>query len=119
MIRHPDMPRGVFYLLWDRLTQGQEFFGYMKNSCKNGDYYWVFANVTPSYDTNGELVGYFSVRRQPSQSALATIQPIYAEMLAVEKHAGNNKVATQASVKVLEDKLREINTDYEDFILEI
>ena len=38
IIRHPDMPRGVFKLLWNTLKQDQEFFGFVKNGCKNGDY---------------------------------------------------------------------------------
>lgn len=43
IIRHPDMPRGAFRLLWKQLQAGNEFFGYVKNLCKDGSYYWVLA----------------------------------------------------------------------------
>ena len=81
IVRHPDMPRGVFRFLWQTLQDGEEFFGYVKNMCKSGAYYWVFANVTPDYDARGRVVGYYSVRRKPSDQAIAALAPIYKEML--------------------------------------
>ncbi|MCG7947778.1 MAG: PAS domain S-box protein, partial [Candidatus Thiodiazotropha taylori] len=39
LLRHPDMPRGVFHLLWSKIMQGEECFAYIKNLCKNGDHY--------------------------------------------------------------------------------
>ena len=50
LIRHPDMPRCVFKLLWDTIQGGEEIFAYVKNMAKNGDYYWVFAHVTPTFN---------------------------------------------------------------------
>jgi len=70
IIRHPDMPRSVFRALWQTLQAGQEFFGVIKNRTKSGGYYWAFANVTPSLDAQGQLLGYFSVRRCPSRKAI-------------------------------------------------
>ncbi len=49
MIRHPDMPRGVFALLWETIASGSEIFAYVVNLAKNGDHYWVFAHVTPTF----------------------------------------------------------------------
>lgn len=116
IIRHPDMPRGVFRFLWNNLQQGCEFFGFVKNITADGSYYWVFANVTPDYDRNGKLQGNFSVRRKPPASAIATIEPIYHEMLAVE---AKNPVAEapDASLEYLQAKLDEMGTDYERFVL--
>ena len=71
IIRHPDMPRVVFHLLWQTLSNGREFFGYIKNLCKDGSYYWVFANLTPTFDAGGRIVGYYSVRRRPTAQAIA------------------------------------------------
>ena len=73
IIRHPDMPRGVFRLLWNVIENGQECFAYVKNLAKNGDYYWVFANVTMDYDANGKPIGYFSVRRKPSRAGIDAV----------------------------------------------
>ena len=85
IIRHPDMPRGVFRFMWNTLKSGEEFFGFAKNLCADGGYYWVFANITPDYDNSGKLQGYYSVRRNPPRTALEVIIPIYREMLAIEK----------------------------------
>ena len=118
LVRHPDMPRGAFKLLWDTLKQEREFFGYVKNLTSNGDFYWVFANVTPDRDASGQIVGYFSVRRKPSREAIATIQGIYQEMLNVERNAGVAK-APSASVDFLQAKLKSLGTTYDKFILSI
>jgi len=118
IVRHPDMPRGAFKLLWDTLKQKREFFGFVKNMTANGDFYWVFANVTPDIDARGECVGYFSVRRRPANEAISIIQPIYQEMLAVESRAGAANAPT-ASVEFLQAKLKSLNTTYERFILSL
>ncbi len=116
VIRHPDMPRAVFNLLWKTLESGQEFNGYVKNMSKDGSFYWVFANVTPSYDNNNKLIGYYSVRRKPSAQAVSVIEPIYNEMLAAEKNAGA-KNAVDAATQLLLDKLQGV--DYDQFALSI
>jgi len=115
IIRHPDMPRGVFHLLWETLKSGKEFNGYVKNISKDGGFYWVNANLTPSYDDNKNVIGYYSVRRKPRQQALAVIEMIYKEMLAAEKSAGS-KQAIEASTKLLLSKLAQQGGDYEEFI---
>ena len=118
IIRHPDMPRAVFHMLWETVSSGKEFFGYVKNLCKDGSHYWVFANVTPSYNSKHEVVGYYSVRRRPCRDALDIIKPIYQEMLAIEQQVGAAQAISASSV-YLKEKLQEFGNDYEHFILEI
>ncbi|EGW54963.1 PAS domain-containing protein [Candidatus Endoriftia persephonae] len=118
IIRHPDMPRAIFQLLWDTLKQGREFFGYVKNMSRDGSFYWVFANITPTLNPSGKLVGYYSVRRRPKEESVRLIEPIYAEMLAVEQRAGARQ-AIQASTQLLQAKLTDYGSDYEHFVLEI
>ena len=118
IIRHPDMPRSVFQMLWDTIESGREFFGYVKNLRRDGGFYWVFANITPSYDSGGNLLGYYSVRRKPRGQALKLIAPIYTEMLAVEQKAGA-KGAIKASGQLLQQKLDATRKSYEHFVLEI
>jgi PAS domain S-box-containing protein len=60
VIRHPDMPRAVFLLLWKTLQSDQEIFAYVINRALNGDHYWVLAHVTPSHDMNNNVIGYHS-----------------------------------------------------------
>ena len=118
IIRHPDMPRAVFKLLWDTIQSGQECFAYVKNMAKDGSFYWVFTNVTPSYDQNGNIVGYFSVRRKPKASGVEVASHVYKVMLDAEKKAGNNN-PMQASTKILLDILAEKGVSYEELVLAI
>lgn len=118
IIRHPDMPRGVFRFLWNTLQQNHEFFGFVKNLCANGDYYWVFANVTPDFAPDGQVKGYYSVRRQPPESAIQAVTPLYAEMLAIEKRAGP-KEGPDKSIAYLQQFLADNNTSYRDLALSL
>jgi PAS domain S-box-containing protein len=115
IIRHPDMPRGVFQLLWNVIEAGDECFAYVKNMAKNGDFYWVFANVTSDLDANGKPIGYFSVRRKPSRAGIEAITPVYQEMLRIEQQAGPANAAN-ASLNWLVDVLNSKGTCYEEFI---
>jgi len=118
IIRHPDMPRGVFHLLWKTLESGKEFNGYVKNMSKDGGFYWVFANVTPSYDENRNLIGYYSVRRKPSKEAINIVEPVYKEMLSAEQKAGA-KNAIEISTALLVTTLEQQGVDYEQFSVSI
>ncbi|GAB2181228.1 PAS domain-containing protein [Denitratisoma sp. agr-D3] len=118
IIRHPDMPRGVFKFLWDTIGQGNECFAYVKNMAKDGSFYWVFANVTPDYDQNGNITGYFSVRRKPGRGAVDTMADVYRAMLAEEQQAGP-KDAMTASLTWLVNVLTQKGVSYEEFILSL
>jgi PAS domain S-box-containing protein len=78
IIRHPDMPRAVFWLLWDTIEKGEPVGAYVKNMAKDGRYYWVFAIVTP---VEG---GYLSVRLKPTGPVLPLIAQEYAALAALE-----------------------------------
>lgn len=114
IIRHPDMPRGVFHGLWHTLKQGREFFGLVKNMTSHGDFYWVLANVRPDF-VGRECVGYFSVRRCPARGLIAQIEPVYQKMLAFERQGGTD--IPQRSWQWLTDLLAGQGTDYERFFL--
>ena len=118
IIRHPDMPKSVFDLMWRHLQEGKEFFGYVKNLSKNGSHYWTFANVTPSYDEKSKLLGYFSVRRKPRQEAVNTMDSIYKELLATETKVGGKAGMKEASTQ-LENMLNKKGVAYEDFVLSL
>lgn len=118
LIRHPDMPRSVFKMLWDTISKGNEFNGYVKNLSSDGGFYWVFANVTPSYDQQNNIIGYYSVRRKPSQAAINVVSPIYLEMLNAEKKAASRDAINVGSA-VLINKLNQAGVVYEKFVLSI
>lgn len=79
IVRHPDMPVEAFKDLWDTLKMGRPWNKLVKNRCKNGDYYWVKANVTPVFN-NGEIVEYMSVRTRPSQDEIDAASKLYAKL---------------------------------------
>jgi len=86
IVRHPDMPAETFEDMWRTLKQNRPWTGYVKNRCKNGDYYWVLANVAPIVE-GGQPVGYISVRRKTSPEAAAAHEKVYR--LFREKKQGN------------------------------
>jgi len=119
IIRHPDMPRGVFRFMWNTLKAGEEFFGFAKNLCADGSYYWVFANITPDYDKNGQLSGYYSVRRKPPQSALDSLIPVYHEMRLIEKRSTTSE-APDLSLDYLHDVVKQTGSkSYNKLILDL
>ncbi|QDD63145.1 PAS domain-containing methyl-accepting chemotaxis protein [Herbaspirillum seropedicae] len=76
IVRHPEMPREAFADMWATLKEGLPWNGLVKNRCKNGDYYWVQANVTPVRE-NGRAVGYMSVRTRPSREQVQAAEAAY------------------------------------------
>ena len=91
LVRHPDMPREAFTDLWRTIRGGKPWTGFVKNRCKNGDYYWVEANVSPIVN-NGQIVGYTSVRAKPGreqvQAAEAAYRAIREGDTTLEVHEG-------------------------------
>ena len=81
IVRHPEMPREAFGDMWATLKAGMPWNGLVKNRCKNGDYYWVQANVTPVRE-NGRAVGYMSVRTRPSREQVQAADAAYRRFVA-------------------------------------
>jgi PAS domain S-box-containing protein len=117
MIRHPDMPRCIFGLLWETIQGGNEIFAYVINRCKNGDHYWVNAHVTPSRDRSGEIIGYHSNRRVPDRKIIDDIiSPLYKDLLAEEQRHSNRKSGLVASSEMIANLLNEKNMRYDEFV---
>ena len=115
LIRHPDMPRGVFALLWERVQAGREIFAYVKNLGHDGVAYWVFAHVTPTFDGTGAVVGYHSMRRAPRRAALREVEQVYAQMRAQE--AGKpGPAAARDSLDWLVEQLADRGMDYDAWV---
>lgn len=113
-IRHPDMPRSVFQLLWDTIMAGDEIFAYVVNQAKNGDHYWVLAHVTPTFNGNGDIIGYHSNRRVPERAAVDKVIPVYRALREVEAGHAKRKDGIAAAMKALGDTLGE--TPYDEFV---
>ena len=115
ILRHPDMPRAVFAMAWATITGGEDFSGYIKNLCKDGSFYWVFAHIVVQTDAEGELAGFRSVRRAASRTAVSTIEPVYVAMCAAEQAAGARDAMTAGS-EVLCAFLRQRGQSYAQMV---
>ncbi len=116
VIRHPDMPRCVFKLLWDRISNGSEIFAYVVNLAADGAHYWVLAHVTPTRDATGRIVGYHSNRRRACPQALERIEPLYAALLAEERRHDHPPTAIAASSTLLSSELDLLGASYDEFV---
>jgi PAS domain S-box-containing protein len=116
ILRHPDMPRTVFRLLWDTVQSGREICAYVKNLAKDGSFYWVFANITPSFDSRGTPIGYYSVRRKPRPEALQVVRPLYQAMLEAERRTGDGQAGMKASLAILNQALEQKGMSYDEFV---
>jgi PAS domain S-box-containing protein len=116
LIRHPDMPRALFHLLWQTLAERRELFAYINNLASDGSHYWVLAHVTPSYGAGGTVTGYHSNRRKPSPRGIDAVGPLYDRLLAEERKHPNAKAAVEASSRLLTELVAEQAESYEDLI---
>lgn len=119
LIRHPDMPACVFKLLWDALRDRREIFAYVLNLAKDGSAYWVFAHVTPSFDSQGNVVGYHSNRRVPYADAVPKVRALYAQLRAEELRHADRAEGLRASTAMLARRLGEEGVSYDQFVFSL
>lgn len=109
IVRHPDMPRALFWLLWNTIQKGEPIGAYVKNKAKDGGYYWVYAIVTPVQG------GYLSVRIKPSSPLLDTIAKEYAALAVAEQE---RRLKPADSAQILEKRLAALGfVDYGAFMV--
>ena len=106
-VRHPDMPKDAFKSLWATVQADKPWMGMVKNRCKNGDYYWVDAYVTPVVE-NGKTTGYQSVRVRPDDQHVSNAETLYRKIRSGSKvrlHAllgwRHQQLAVQAAAALL------------------
>jgi aerotaxis receptor len=104
LIRHPDMPKAVFWLMWDTIKKGEPIGAYVKNRAKDGRYYWVFAIVTPIES------GFLSVRIKPSSALFDIVKQEYASLRRLERE---NSLKAEESARLLLSRLQDLN--FEDY----
>ena len=115
LIRHPDMPRITFKLMWDRIKKGQNFMAVVKNLAKDGRYYWVFTDFESKFDpVTNKIVSHTAYRKAAPQKAIDKMIPLYKKLLELEETGG-----IEASEQYFNEFLKENNTDYDNFINEL
>jgi PAS domain S-box-containing protein len=115
IVRHPDMPKVVFKVLWENIQKGNQFHGIVKNLAKSGRYYWVITNFEYSRDENGDIVNYIARRKAVPQDVITKhIEPLYKKLLQIEQVSG-----VGASEKYLIGFLEELGLSYVDLITKL
>jgi len=102
IIRHPDMPKIIFKYLWDSIKAGNDVKAFVKNLCKDGGFYWVFAHVRVATNPDKSFRNYVSTRKGMSAGARAIIEPLYKELHSAEDDGGMD-----ASLPILEAFLKD------------
>jgi PAS domain S-box-containing protein len=112
IIRHPDMPKVIFKLMWERLKQGKNIFAVVKNMAKDGRYYWVTTKFEiKKHPVDNTIVGYMAFRQAASPSAVETMENLYAELREIEESGG-----VEASEKYLIGYLDSKRKTYDEFV---
>ncbi len=111
ILRHPDMPKAAFYLMWQSIQNGKNIMAVVKNLSKNGDHYWVTTDFEIQKNKEGKIRNYIAFRHTASKNVVKVIEPLYAKMLEIEEEHGMD-----ASIDYLEAFLEEKKMSYNQFI---
>ena len=111
ILRHPDMPKAIFYMMWKSLLAGMEFSAVVKNLAKSGEYYWVIADFSMQRDNQGKLKTFSSYKRAAPQYVSKNIEELYIKMVQAEKQDG-----MKGSLSCLENFLDEKKMTYNDYL---
>ncbi len=111
IIRHPDMPKAIFYLMWDQIKQGKKITAVVKNMTKNGDFYWVITDFIVKRNSENKIDRYFAIREYVPKKILTTIEHLYKKLLEIEKADD-----MRTSVEYLSNFLKEQNMSYNQYI---
>jgi len=115
IIRHPDMPKLVFKLLWDNLKVGNNFIGVIKNLDKSGEYYWVITDFEMRRDATGNITHYIARRKSVPKAVIENyVAPLYETLLKLEKVGG-----MELSSRFFKNYLAKQGKDYIDFIIDV
>ena len=111
ILRHPDMPAAIFYLMWQQIKSGQNIRVLVKNLAKSGEYYWVSTDFEIRDDGENEQKTFIAFRRAVSKKAIQRIEPLYARLLKIEKVHG-----LEASLVHLQGYLDERHVTFEEYM---
>ncbi len=114
IVRHPDMPKVIFFLVWKNLLSGRKITTILKNLAKSGKYYWVIADFEPKFNAEGEIISLTAFRRVAPNYVVDEVEELYSILLAIEKKHGMEK-----SLAYLEGFLDEKSMTYDKYIEEL
>ena len=109
ILRHPDMPAVIFFLMWKQIESGKNIRALIKNLAQSGEYYWVSTDFETHYENNSKT--YIAFRRAVPKKAVRSIEPLYAHLLKIEKIHG-----LEASLVYLQGFLHEKHFTFEEYM---
>lgn len=115
IVRHPDMPKTVFKLLWEALKVGKEYKAIIKNRRRDGKYYWVYSEYKPLYNDKKQIRGYRSHRRPVPKKTLEDVEVLYKKLLDLELTKGQKDAEMFLELKLHNDGYH----DYSAFVEEL
>jgi PAS domain S-box-containing protein len=119
IVRHPDTPRCIFKLMWETLQTGHEFFTYLCNLTKYGDHYWVFAHVTPTFDSRGTIIGFHSNRRAPDYKVIPFVAELYRALAEEERKYPDRRKGMLAATELLQVAIQKRASAYDEFVFSL
>ena len=114
VIRHPDMPKIMFKIVWNHIMDKENVMAVVKNLAKDGRYYWVVTDFVTQVDADRNIVNYTAYRRPVHDKVKQAVIPLYKALCAIEDVAGMN-----AAENFLNDYFEERDTNYDDMVEEI
>jgi len=114
VIRHPDMPKIMFKILWDRLYEGKNIHAVVKNLAKDGSYYWVVTDFQTKYDNDGKIIAHYSRRKAVPDEVKEFFNNLYKKLVMIEETGG-----MEASGAYLNGLLEDAGMEYDEFILSL
>ncbi|OZB55433.1 MAG: hypothetical protein B7X43_00985 [Thiomonas sp. 15-63-373] len=118
IIRHPDVPRSVYRLMWDSIKDGRQFFAVTKNRCKNGDFYWTLGYFQPELSSDGQTITGFRSTRQGvhDESIKSAFSSLYGAVVQAERKLPRGEEQILAGIDLMERQLKRMGfSDYQDF----
>ncbi|MDN3674426.1 PAS domain-containing protein [Flavobacterium branchiarum] len=114
IIRHPDMPKVIFKVLWDHISKGKKFHGIIKNLAKSGKYYWVITDFDYIVSDDAKILKYIARRKAISPGVIEKVEDLYRKLSKIEQVSG-----VEGSEKYLIGYLEDHNLDYVELITKL
>jgi hypothetical protein len=105
--------------MWETLQTGHEFFTYLCNLTKYGDHYWVFAHVTPTFDSRGTIIGFHSNRRAPDYKVIPFVAELYRALAEEERKYPDRRKGMLAATELLQVAIQKRASAYDEFVFSL
>ncbi|CAL2082005.1 PAS domain-containing protein [Tenacibaculum sp. 190524A02b] len=115
LIRHPDMPKVAFKILWESLKKGENFHAIIKNLTRTGRYYWVITDFSIDKDESGNPTGYTARRKAVPNGVVEKIEPLYRTLLEIENLKGEKASELYFNAYLKE----EVGKNYNEFVVDL